>query len=106
MSSTVSLSFKREGRSALYLPSTNNSTDENESPRYHPAPSRNEIAVVQPVLVKQMENELMTWISFLPRHVLTSTKTGYLKLWIRPLAPKTRQPSKYNRNVPDIRDLT
>ncbi|THU88588.1 WD40 repeat-like protein [Dendrothele bispora CBS 962.96] len=108
MSSTLSLSFKREGRSALYLPSTNNGSgnDENESPRYHPAPSRNEIAVVQPVLVKQMENELPTWIAFLPRHVLTSTKTGHLKLWIRPLAPKTRHPSKYGRNMPDIRDLT
>ncbi|KAK0463809.1 WD40-repeat-containing domain protein [Desarmillaria tabescens] len=47
MSSTISLAFKRD-RSALYLPSP---TEDKPYPRYHPAPSRNEIAVVQPVLV-------------------------------------------------------
>ena len=46
MGSMTSLAFRRD-RSALHLPSA----DENPSPRYHPAPSRNEIAVVQPVLV-------------------------------------------------------
>jgi catabolite repression protein CreC len=51
MSSTISLAFRRD-RSALYLPSpTVPGADGNTSPRYHPAPSRNEIAVVQPVLV-------------------------------------------------------
>jgi hypothetical protein len=51
MSSTISLAFRRD-RSAQYLPSgISQGTDEAPSPRYHPAPSRNEIAFVQPVLV-------------------------------------------------------
>ncbi|KAF9074715.1 WD40-repeat-containing domain protein [Rhodocollybia butyracea] len=67
--------------SALYLPKTTSTSplidgevDAEMRPRYHPAPSRNEIAVVQPVLV-----------TFLPKHVLTSTKNGVVKLWVRPL---------------------
>jgi hypothetical protein len=51
MSSTISLSFRRD-RSAQFLPSSiSQGMDEAPSPRYHPAPSRNEIAFVQPVLV-------------------------------------------------------
>ncbi|KAJ7074171.1 catabolite repression protein creC [Mycena amicta] len=90
MASTVSLAVRRD-RSTLYLP-----TEEAPLPRYHPAPSRNEIAVVQPCLVKPVEGEILATLVFLPRAILTSTKNGYLKLWIRPLALrqrlKTRQP--------------
>jgi len=43
-------------------------------PRYHPAPSRNEVAIVQPVLVKQLENDILTAVAFLPRWLLTATK--------------------------------
>ena len=51
MSSTISLAFRRD-RSVQYLPSSiSQGMDEAPSPRYHPAPSRNEIAFVQPVLV-------------------------------------------------------
>ena len=51
MSSTISLAFRRD-RSAQYLPSgISQGMDEAPSARYHPAPSRNEIAFVQPVLV-------------------------------------------------------
>jgi len=51
MSSSLSLAFRRD-RSAQYLPSMNSpGLDGTSSTRYHPAPSRNEIAVVQPVLV-------------------------------------------------------
>jgi hypothetical protein len=121
VSSTISLAFRRD-RSALYLPSPSvPGADGTPSPRYHPAPSRNEIAVVQPVLVSQStfpsrfllmrylykikgcENDILTAISFLPRYILTSTKSGHIKLWIRPLALKPR--SKNNR-MPDMQDLT
>ncbi|KAF7295514.1 Catabolite repression protein creC [Mycena indigotica] len=97
MASTVSLAVRRD-RSTLYLP-----TEEVPLPRYHPAPSRNEIAVVQPCLacnlfvVKPIEGEILATLVFLPRSILTSTRGGYLKLWIRPLALrprlKNRQPS-------------
>jgi len=102
MGSLISLAFRRD-RSALNLPSVPGA-DENPSPRYHPAPSRNEIAVVQPVLIKGCENDMLTSISFLPRYILTSMKSGHIKLWIRPLTLKSR-PKNSNR-VPDIQDLT
>jgi catabolite repression protein CreC len=54
MSSTLSLAYRRD-RSAPYLPSVGSpGLDGNLSPlpRYHPAPSRNEVAIVQPVLVR------------------------------------------------------
>ncbi|KAG7448140.1 WD40 repeat-like protein [Guyanagaster necrorhizus] len=87
MSSTISLAFKRD-RSALYLPSP--TTEDKPYPRYHPAPSRNEIAVVQPVLVKHVEGELLADVAFLPRSLMTATKIGHVKLWIRPLALRPR----------------
>ncbi|KAF9019379.1 hypothetical protein BDZ89DRAFT_1116762 [Hymenopellis radicata] len=65
MSSTVSLAFRHD-RSALHLPSVS-PTDEKPYPRYHPAPSRNEVAVVQPVLTKQVEGDLLAAVAFLQR---------------------------------------
>jgi len=91
MTSTISLAYRRD-RSALCLPSLLSSPgiDGKSLPRYHPAPARNEIAVVQSVLVKHIDDGLLTDISFLPRALLTSTKSGHVKLWIRPLALKPR----------------
>ncbi|KAI0042698.1 WD40 repeat-like protein [Auriscalpium vulgare] len=86
VSSTISLSLRRRDgtaeRSTLHLPPPG---ADGPSPRYHPAPSRNEVAVVQPVLVKQLEDDLLTAVMFLPRWLLTASKTGLVKLWIRPL---------------------
>ncbi|KAG6906339.1 hypothetical protein DXG01_014420 [Tephrocybe rancida] len=65
-----------------------------KSPRYHTAPSRNEVAVVQPVLIKNIEGDLLTATSFLPRSILTATKAGHIKLWIRPLALRARAKSR------------
>lgn len=51
MSSTVSLAFRRD-KSLPYLPAgVPPGLEVAHTPRYHPAPSRNEIAIVQPVLV-------------------------------------------------------
>ncbi|KAF5357826.1 hypothetical protein D9756_001386 [Leucocoprinus leucothites] len=79
MSSTISLAF-RGSKSASYLPSgippNLQSSELTHSPRYHPAPSRNEIAIVQPVLVKPIDCDLLTDVTFLPRVVITATKTG------------------------------
>ncbi|KAJ3550971.1 hypothetical protein NMY22_g92 [Coprinellus aureogranulatus] len=73
------------------------------SPRYHPAPSRNEVSVVQPVLVKQLEGDLPSVLQFLPKYMLTSTRTGNIKLWIRPLAMR---PKVKSRPLPDITDIS
>ncbi|TFK42389.1 catabolite repression protein creC [Crucibulum laeve] len=105
MSSTISLMMRRD-RSVLYLPTSGASVDGNTSPRFHPAPSRNEVAVVQPVLIKNVENDILAAISFLPRCILTSTKTGHIKLWIRPLALRPRH-IKGNRinTLTEIQDV-
>jgi len=103
MTSSLSLAFRHD-RSLQYLPSVNT-----PSTRYHPAPSRKEVAIVQPVIVsdsffhleyqrshsctqvKQLDVDLLTTIQFLPRSLLTSCKTGLIKLWVRPLALRPRQ---------------
>lgn len=74
-------------------------------PRYHPAPSRNEVAIVQPVLVKQLENDILTAIAFLPRWLLTGTKVGHVKLWIRPLPVTSRRNGHASRTATDAQDL-
>jgi hypothetical protein len=80
--------------------------DSNPSPRYHPAPSRNEIAVVQPVLVKQLDGDLFATIQFLPRSILTGTRGSNIKLWIRPLAPRSRNAkSSRGASTVDAQDL-
>ncbi|KAF9526954.1 catabolite repression protein creC [Crepidotus variabilis] len=103
MASSLSLAFRRD-RSMQYLPSINSPGLDGLS-RYHPAPSRNEVAVVQPVLVKQLEGELLTTLHFLPRNILTATKTGLIKLWIRPLALRTRHMKPRTATVVDAHDL-
>lgn len=104
VSSTLSLAFRRD-RSALFLPPA--VPHDNASPRFHAAPSRNEIAIVQPVLVKQVESDLLAHIAFLPSSILTTTKTGHLKLWIRPLTPrsrtlKNRSPTANSSGMPEV----
>lgn len=106
MTSSLSLAFRHD-RSLQYLPSVN--SPGTPSTRYHPAPSSKEVAIVQPVIVsvlspplkypvshsctqvKQLDVDLLTTIQFLPRSLLTSCKTGLIKLWVRPLALRPRQ---------------
>ncbi|KZS90026.1 WD40 repeat-like protein [Sistotremastrum niveocremeum HHB9708] len=57
------------------------------SPRYHPAPSKNEAAVLQPVLIKQLDGDMLSYLNFLRDSILSVTKTGSIKAWVRPLAP-------------------
>ncbi|KAF4614829.1 hypothetical protein D9613_002721 [Agrocybe pediades] len=105
MSSTISLGFKRD-RSAQYLPTTSSpGFEEVSSPRYHQAPSRNEIAFVQPVLVKQLDCDILSVIQFLPRSLLTATKTGHIRLWIRPLALRSRIRKNSRAAMVDAQDV-
>ncbi|KAH8116994.1 WD40 repeat-like protein [Phellopilus nigrolimitatus] len=68
MASTLSLALRRRGDAAegstLHLAPQGFSGA--EVSRYHPAPSRNEVAVVQPVLTKHVEGDLLTAIAFIP----------------------------------------
>ncbi|KAG2020119.1 catabolite repression protein creC [Coprinopsis cinerea AmutBmut pab1-1] len=105
MSSSLSLSFRRD-RSVPYLPGLGSAgLDNNPLPRYHPAPSRNEVAVVQPVLVKQLEGDLLSAVQFLPKSLLTCTKVGHIKLWVRPLALKPRSKGGKAQPLPDLADI-
>lgn len=90
MTSSLSLALRRRGESTVYLPPLGSPGAETPLLRYHPAPSRNEVAVVQPVLIKHIESDLLTDVSFVPRGLLTATRTGHVKLWIRPLAAQPR----------------
>jgi len=51
ISSTISPAFR-----GSYLPPNRLVQEPIHSPRYHPAPSRNEIAIVQPVLVRLLHH--------------------------------------------------
>ncbi|EJD02273.1 WD40 repeat-like protein [Fomitiporia mediterranea MF3/22] len=92
MSSTLSLALRRRGDAAegstLHLPPP--AMNGEETSKYHPAPSRNEVAVVQPVLTKHIECDLLTGLAFTQSSVLTASKNGAVKMWVRPLALRPR----------------
>jgi len=108
MASSLSLGVRRRGdtltadRSTLHLPPPG---AEGPLPRYHPAPSRNEVAIVQPVLVKQLENDILTAIAFLPRWLLTGSRVGHVKMWIRPLPATARKNGQTSRVATEAQDL-
>ncbi|KAH9071199.1 WD40 repeat-like protein [Lactarius deliciosus] len=97
MASSLSLGVRRRGdtltadHSTLHLPPIG---AEGPLPRYHPAPSRNEVAIVQPVLVKQLEND-----------ILTAVAVGHIKMWIRPLPATSRKNGHAPRAATDAQDL-
>ena len=108
MASSLSLGARRRGdtltadRSTHHLPPPG---AEGPLPRYHPPPSRNEVAIVQPVLVKQLENDILTAVAFLPRWLLTGTKVGHVKIWIRPLLATSRKNGQTSCVGTDAQDL-
>lgn len=87
MTSSISLAIRRRGESSVFLggPGLDGPVS-----RYHPAPSRNEVAVLQPVLIKHLEGELLADLIFYHRGMFTANKIGLVKLWIRPLAGHPR----------------
>jgi catabolite repression protein CreC len=108
MASTPSLAVRRRTDTLTADHSTPNLPPlgtENPLPRFHPAPSRNEVAIVQPVLVKQLENDILTAVAFHPRWLLTGSKVGHVKLWIRPLPATSRKNGHSSRTAADAQDL-
>ncbi|KAG1735466.1 WD40 repeat-like protein [Suillus occidentalis] len=96
MSSSISLAYRRGTGSTTQLP----------APRYHPAPSRNEVSTVQPVLVKQLDADLLTSLAFLPRALITASKAGHVRLWVRPLVMANASPRKrHTRGTLSVTDF-
>ncbi|TCD70918.1 hypothetical protein EIP91_000824 [Steccherinum ochraceum] len=106
MTSTLSLALRRRGESTVYLPPLGSPGLESPLPRYHPSPSRNEVAVVQPVLIKHVDNDILTDVKFLPKGILTAGRLGHVKFWIRPLTGPSRHIKNRTTNrssgVPDV----
>lgn len=97
-------------RSAVHLPSPPGSQPDGKVSRFHPAPSRNDVAILQPVLVKLLDNTLsttsattgtgtvatatnhtagdtLTFITFHANAVITVSKSAVIRFWVRPLPP-------------------
>jgi WD40 repeat protein len=96
MSSSVSLAYRRGTGSTTQL----------SAPRYHPAPSRNEVSTVQPVLVKQLDADLLTSLVFLQRALITASKSGHVRLWVRPLVMANPSPRRrHTRGTLSVTDF-
>lgn len=114
----MSLALRRG--SLLNLPTDSVDSSSHAFPqRFHPAPPRNDVAFLQPVLVslscvrfgfnskngkiKTLESaEILSDFAFLPKVILTATKVGLVKLWTRPaVISKTSGLSK--KTVPNPR---
>lgn len=96
MSSSISLAYRRGTGSTIQL----------SAPRYHPAPSRNEVSTVQPVLVKQLDADLLTSLAFLPRALITASKAGHVRLWVRPLVMANASPRRrHTRGTLSVTDF-
>lgn len=96
MASNLSLAIRRRGDSVVNLPAGGLVDGKHPPlPHYHPSPSRNEVAVVQPVLVKSFDADLLTGIKFVSNAVVTANKGGLIKYWVRPL-PATRRASHHH----------
>lgn len=96
MSSSISLAYRRGTGSTSQLSAT----------RYHPAPSRNEVSTVQPVLVKQLDADLLTSLAFLHRALVTASKAGHVRLWVRPLVMANPSPRRrHTRGTLSVTDF-
>ncbi|KAF9645066.1 WD40 repeat-like protein [Thelephora ganbajun] len=93
MASSLSLAVRRRGDSIANLPPGGLVDGKLPPlPHYHPSPSRNEVAVVQPVLVKPFDADLLTDVKFISNAVVTANKGGLIKYWVRPLPTARRVP--------------
>ncbi|KAJ9125690.1 hypothetical protein QFC22_000653 [Naganishia vaughanmartiniae] len=54
---------------------------------YHPAPSLGDVAMIQPVMSKLMETVVINQLTFLPDSVVTVSKVGNIRFYMRGKAP-------------------
>ncbi|KAM0792236.1 hypothetical protein ACM66B_004931 [Microbotryomycetes sp. NB124-2] len=74
-----SLTSQRDSMFHLPLSST-----ERTDPLFHPAPHRDDVAMLQPVMVKTLSLDIFSGLVFLPKHLLTLSRSGQIKMWDRP----------------------
>ncbi|KAG9007367.1 hypothetical protein FRB94_014394 [Tulasnella sp. JGI-2019a] len=55
--------------------------------KFHPAPSRKEVSLVQPILSKAVEGDLLSCIVVVPGSIVTASRPGTIKVWGRPPPP-------------------
>lgn len=54
------------------------------SPRFHPAPPRSEVALLQPVFARVVEGNLLTSVHMGPAAIVTVGRAAGVKFWMRP----------------------
>lgn len=80
--SSLSLSRRKTVESSSNLASTG--VVERENPLWHRAAPRGEVPGLQPVTVKQISNDLLAGITFLPNMAVTISRGGTIKVFLRP----------------------
>ncbi|SCZ97719.1 BZ3500_MvSof-1268-A1-R1_Chr4-3g07404 [Microbotryum saponariae] len=79
----LSLSSQRL-ESTGHLPISPNGTSDRTSPVYHPSPRRDDVAHLQPVMVKTLSHDLFSNVFFLPQYLLTVSRSGQIRQYDRP----------------------
>ena len=91
MASSLPLAIWHRGDSTVNLPPGGLVDGKLPShPHYHPSPSQNEVAIVQPVLVNAFGADLMTDVKVVSSAVVTANKGGLVKCWGETIAYQER----------------
>ncbi|GAA5922007.1 hypothetical protein JCM1841_000733 [Sporobolomyces salmonicolor] len=80
-SSQLSLRRHSDSESASQLPID---SPERFGPTFHPAPRRDDVSVLQPVMVKTLATDLFSSLTFLPEYIILGTRGGQVKQYDRP----------------------
>ncbi|KAK4058932.1 hypothetical protein OIO90_000378 [Microbotryomycetes sp. JL221] len=77
-----SLTSQRE--SMVHLPLNSIQDQRLIEPLYHSSPHRNDIAKLQPIMIKTLSLDLFSNLIFLPHYLITLSRIGQIKMWDRP----------------------
>jgi WD40 repeat protein len=65
---------------------------------FHPAPHKSEVAMLQPILARIIEGNLMTSLHMGPKTICTVSRSGSVKFWTRPpKQPRKRKTDKVDK---------
>lgn len=76
-----SITSQRESMSHLPLSAA---ATERSDPVFHPAPRRDDVALLQPVMVKALSNDIFAGLFYLPEYIVTLSRSGQIKQFDRP----------------------
>jgi hypothetical protein len=51
---------------------------------FHPAPRRDDVALLQPIMVKALTNDVFSGLWYLPDYIVTLSRAGQIKQFDRP----------------------